>query len=81
MHHPEKLLRAAEHLRAELRKTIKLDVKKHFSLMAADAQLGTAIDEIQQLETCGDCGALVSSIIGCPDGAHICQGCFDAGNH
>jgi hypothetical protein len=38
-------------------------------------------DEIHQLETCEDCGARVSSIIGCPDGAHICQGCFDAGNH
>ena len=42
---------------------------------------GAGIQEIHQLETCEDCGARVSSIIGCPDGAHICQGCFDAGNH
>ena len=30
---------------------------------------------------CDECGALVESIIGCPDGAEICQGCFDAGHH
>jgi len=32
-------------------------------------------------QSCGDCGAQVPSIIGCPDGAEICQACFDAGNH
>ena len=32
-------------------------------------------------ETCDDCGAQVDTIIGCPDGAEICQACFDAGAH
>lgn len=32
-------------------------------------------------EECSDCGARVQYIIGCPDGAEICQDCFDAGNH
>jgi len=36
--------------------------------------LGTA-------EECGECGETVAYIIGCPDGAEICQGCFDAGRH
>lgn len=31
--------------------------------------------------TCDDCGAQVESVIGCPDGAEICQDCFDNGNH
>jgi len=31
--------------------------------------------------TCSDCGDKVPSIIGCPDGAEICQACFDAGRH
>ena len=33
------------------------------------------------LDTCSDCGAQVTSIIGCPDGAEICQACFDKGAH
>lgn len=37
------LLAALEDLRKELRAHVKLDVKKHFSLMAADAAAGTAI--------------------------------------
>lgn len=44
------------------------------------------IDMIEESESsedcmCDDCGAEVSRIIGCPDGAEICQRCFDAGNH
>ena len=31
--------------------------------------------------TCGECGEQVESIIGCPDGAEVCQQCFDAGRH
>lgn len=34
-----------------------------------------------ETETCDDCGATVQFIIGCPDGAEICQACFDAGHH
>lgn len=30
---------------------------------------------------CSDCGTHVDSIIGCPDGAEICQACFDSGAH
>lgn len=31
--------------------------------------------------SCDDCGAVADEIIGCPDGAEICQDCFDAGRH
>jgi hypothetical protein len=31
--------------------------------------------------TCAQCGAQTEKIIGCPDGAEICQACFDAGQH
>lgn len=31
--------------------------------------------------TCDECGAEVESIIGCPDGAEVCQDCFDTGSH
>lgn len=34
-----------------------------------------------ELSTCTDCGASVLTIIGCPDGAEICQACFNAGHH
>jgi hypothetical protein len=37
------LLEALEALRKELRQHVKFDVKKNFSLMAADAMAGTAI--------------------------------------
>ncbi len=30
---------------------------------------------------CDACGAEVEYIIGCPDGAELCQDCFDAGQH
>lgn len=30
---------------------------------------------------CANCGAEVESIVGCPDGAEICQQCFDNGHH
>lgn len=29
---------------------------------------------------CSHCGAMVASIIGCPDGQELCQACFDAGH-
>ena len=32
-------------------------------------------------QKCDGCGATVTEIIGCPDGAEICQDCFDAGQH
>jgi hypothetical protein len=31
--------------------------------------------------TCDECGARVKEVIGCPDGAEICQQCFDQGAH
>jgi hypothetical protein len=37
------LLVALKELRAQLRAHVKLDVKKHYSLMVADAAAGTAI--------------------------------------
>lgn len=51
----------------------------------AIAALNQLILEARQLmgtaETCGECRATVAYIIGCPDGAEICQDCFDAGQH
>lgn len=42
------LLTALQHLRQELRAAFRLDVRKHFSLMAADAMAGTAIHKATQ---------------------------------
>ncbi|MDA1277539.1 MAG: hypothetical protein O2960_26355 [Verrucomicrobia bacterium] len=51
----------------------------------AIAALNDLIQEARQLlglsETCGECGQSVPYIIGCPDGAELCQDCFDAGQH
>src|SRR6266436_1754766 len=48
----------------------------------AIAALNQLILEARQLlgtaEKCGECGETVAYVIGCPDGAEICQGCFDA---
>lgn len=33
------------------------------------------------LSKCDECKKQVKEIIGCPDGAEICQACFDAGKH
>jgi|SRR6266850_1030059 len=49
------------------------------------ATLNQLILEARQLlgaaEKCGECGETVAYVIGCPDGAEICQGCFDVGQH
>lgn len=37
------VLAALKNLRRQLREHVKLDVKKHYSLMVADAAAGTAI--------------------------------------
>ena len=38
--------------------------------------------ENEGFESCDDCGCTLSENgIGCPDGAYICQACFDAGGH
>lgn len=51
----------------------------------AIAVLNELIQEARQLVglsvTCGECGQSVPYIIGCPDGAELCQDCFDAGQH
>jgi hypothetical protein len=51
----------------------------------AIATLNQLILEARQLlgtaEKCGECGEAVAYVIGSPDGAEICQGCFDAGQH
>ena len=51
----------------------------------AIAMLNQLILEARQLlgtaEKCGECGETVAYVIGCPDGAEICQDCFDAGQH
>ena len=40
-----------------------------------------AQDEADDISICDDCGAEVPYIKGCPDGAEICQACFDSGKH
>jgi len=51
----------------------------------AIAALNQLILEARQLlgtaEKCGECGETVAYVIGCPDGAEVCQDCFDAGQH
>lgn len=32
------------------------------------------------ISQCSDCGAEADHILGCPDGAEICQDCFDSGS-
>lgn len=44
----------------------------------ANCEHSTATDD-QALSTCSHCGTEAESIIGCPSGAELCQGCFDAG--
>lgn len=46
----DELLEALRILRTKLRENVKMDVKKHFGLMTADAQAGTTIAkaEVQQ---------------------------------
>lgn len=41
------LLQALKDLRERLHRTFKLDVRKHFSLLVADAQAGTAISKAE----------------------------------
>ena len=43
-------------------------------ILDARQLLGTA-------DKCEGCGAVVSCVIGCPDGTELCQDCFDAGQH
>lgn len=37
--------------------------------------------ETHHKSKCSDCGQTVSSLMGCPDGAEVCQDCFNAGAH
>ena len=43
-------------------------------ILEARQLLGTA-------DKCSRCQAIVPYVIGCPDGAELCQECFDAGQH
>jgi DNA-binding Xre family transcriptional regulator len=33
------------------------------------------------VNSCSDCGETVASLKGCPDGAEVCDKCFDSGRH
>jgi hypothetical protein len=47
-----------------------------------DEALEALIEMVEpQRCTCSECGAEVDQIIGCPDGAEVCQECFDSGAH
>jgi hypothetical protein len=43
-------------------------------ILDARQLLGTA-------DKCSHCGQIVPYVIGCPDGAELCQACFDTGRH
>jgi ribosome-binding protein aMBF1 (putative translation factor) len=47
--------------------------------------LNEVIMEARQLlgisPKCSECGQTVPFVIGCPDGAEVCQGCFNADQH
>lgn len=36
---------------------------------------------LDEEETCSECGEPCSEVIGCPDGAELCQSCFNQGAH
>lgn len=42
---------------------------------------GMAPEEDNRRAACDECGKQCASIIGCPDGAEVCQQCFDSGLH
>ena len=45
---------------------------------------GTKFDKENRTDadqSCDECGAAVANVIGCPDGAKICGGCSEAGQH
>lgn len=49
---------------------------------ASDGILADLIEMVEAKDnTCLECGDKVDRIIGCPDGAEVCQTCFDAGHH
>lgn len=56
-------------------------IKKTIITEAIDQGLLTAPEGGEGIKTCDDCQACADSIILCPDGAQICQQCFDAGAH
>jgi hypothetical protein len=39
------------------------------------------VEDGEEDSVCSECGAKVDQIIGCPDGAEICEACFDNGGH
>ena len=45
-----------------------------------DGMCGECADKAEPTK-CDDCGKEVKTVIGCPDGAEICQECFDGGKH
>ena len=48
------------------------------------AREGLTRDQLKKLaeeSTCDDCGASVTEVVGCPDGAEVCHDCFDSGCH
>ena len=56
-------------------------IQKAILTEAIDQGLLTALECQVGLYACDDCHARTDDIISCPDGAQICQQCFDAGAH
>jgi hypothetical protein len=40
-----------------------------------------SLNEPPPEQECEDCGSLIYSLVGCPDGAEICRDCLNAGGH
>lgn len=67
----------------------KTGVPAHFADLAEPIDVPVAPGSLAQnaegeadtVNTCSECGSHPEKIIGCPDGAEVCQECFDAGVH
>lgn len=62
------------------------DLRHWCDCYAVDFEQALSMSEIHyeaEAETyhCDDCDAEVKDVIGCPDGAEVCQSCFDEGRH
>lgn len=51
-------------------------------LSAVAGRAGASSDsDSKPVSICSSCRDEVDEIVGCPDGAEVCQACFDAGEH
>jgi len=74
-----------EELKAFVRKVAMRDnLSGDYDINEAVEDLRSLVNEARYLlgiQLCDDCGDEVDELVGCPDGAEICQDCFDGGSH